>query len=289
MMTIKFKETLYYNMRKVELGKTGEQIPVLGQGTWGIKGRKGKDYYESWKNSLRRGIELGMTHIDTAEFYGFGTSEKVVGELISEYNRDDLFITSKLFPMHMNLRTMEKAASKSLKRLGINNFDLYLIHWPSPLTSKEKQMKILDHLVKEGKTRYVGVSNFSVEQFKESLSILNAELVTNQLPLNITNQKHISESLLYYQENGVTLTAYSPLGHRGYSNLKGEWRDTLNIIVKAHGATIQQIAIAWLINHKNVISIPKAFKIEHVEANAKAAEITLTENELKLIENAVIS
>ena len=288
-MTIKFKETLYYNMRKVELGKTGEQIPVLGQGTWGIKGRKGKDYYESWKNSLRRGIELGMTHIDTAEFYGFGTSEKVVGELISEYNRDDLFITSKLFPMHMNFRTMEKAASKSLKRLGITNFDLYLIHWPSRFTSKEKQMKILDHLVKEGKTRYVGVSNFSVEQFKESLSILNAELVTNQLPLNVTNQKHISESLLYYQENGVTLTAYSPLGHRGYSNLKGEWRDTLNSIVKAHGATIQQIAIAWLINHKNVISIPKAFEIEHVEANAKAAEITLTENELKLIENAVIS
>ena len=104
-------------MRKVELGKTGEQIPVLGQGTWGIKSRKGKDYYDSWKSSLRRGIELGMNHIDTAEVYGFGTSEKIVGELISEYNRDDLFVTSKLFPMHMSFRTMKKAASKSLKRL----------------------------------------------------------------------------------------------------------------------------------------------------------------------------
>ena len=276
-------------MRKVELGKTGEQIPVLGQGTWGIKSRKGKNYYDSWKKSLRRGIELGLTHIDTAEFYGFGTSEKVVGDIISEYNRDDLFITSKLFPIHLNFRTMKKAASKSLKRLGINNFDLYLIHWPSPFTSRKKQMKILDHLVKEGKTRYIGVSNFSVEQFKEGLSFLNNELVTNQLPANITKQKHMSESLPYYQGNGVTLTAYSPLGHRGYSDLKGEMKDKLNSIAKAHDATIQQIAIAWLINHKNVISIPKAFKIEHVEANAKAAEIILSENELKLIKNAEFS
>ena len=279
----------FFNMRKVELGKTGEKISILGQGTWGIKSRKGKDYYDSWKKSLRKGIELGLTHIDTAEFYGLGTSEKIVGEIISEYNRDDLFITSKLFPMHFNFRTMKKAASKSLKRLGIKNFDLYLIHWPSPFTSVEKQMKILDHLVKEGKTRYIGVSNFSVEQFKEGLSFLNTELVTNQLPANITKQKHISESLPYYQENGVTLTAYSPLGHRGYSTLKGELRDKLNIIAKTHNATIQQIAIAWLINHKNVMTVPKAFKIEHVESNAKAAEINLSEEELKIIENTVDS
>ena len=276
-------------MRKVELGKTGEQISILGQGTWGIKSRKGKEYYESWKNSLRRGIELGLTHIDTAEIYGFGTSEKVVGELISEYNRDDLFITSKLFPIHLSLKTMKKAANKSLKRLGINTFDLYLIHWPSPFTSRKKQMKILDHLIKEGKTRYVGVSNFSVEQFEESLSFLNTDLVTNQLHANITKQNHISDSLPYYQKNRVTLTAYSPLGHKGYSNLEGELIGKLNSIAKAHDATIQQIAIAWLINHKNVIAIPKAFKIEHVEANAKAAEIILSESEVKLIENAEAS
>jgi len=276
-------------MRKVELGKTGEKIPILGQGTWGIKSRKGKDYYESWKKSLRKGIELGLTHIDTAEAYGFGTSEKVVADIISEYNRDDLFITSKLSPMHLSFKTMEKAASKSLKRLRINNFDLYLIHFPSPFSSTKKQMKILDNLVKEGKTRYIGVSNFSVEQFKEGLSFLNTDLVTNQLPANVTRQEHVSESLPYYQKNGVILTAYSPLGHKGYSNLEGALVDKLNSIAKAHDATIQQIAIAWLINHKNVIAIPKAFKIEHVEANAKAAEIILSENELKLIESAEAS
>ncbi len=272
-------------MRKVELGKTGEKISILGQGTWGIKSRKGRDYYESWKKSLRRGIELGLTHIDTAEFYGFGTSEKILGELISEYNRDDLFITTKLYPMHVSLRTMKKAANKSLKRLGISSFDLYLIHFPSPIISRKKQMKILDHLVKEGKTRYVGVSNYSVDQFKEGLSFLNTDLVTNQLRANVTKQKHMADSLSYYQKNDVTLTAYSPLGHKGYSNLGGKLKENLNNIAKAHDATIQQIAIAWLINHKNVIAIPKAFKIEHIEANAKAAEITLSDDELKLIAN----
>ncbi len=276
-------------MKKVELGKTGEKIPVLGQGTWGIKSRKGKDYYETWKKSLRKGIELGLTHIDTAEVYGFGTSEKLVSEIISEYDRDDLFITSKLFPMHSRLKTMKKAADKSLKRLGIKYFDLYLIHWPFPLISKQKQMEILDLLIKEGKTRYVGVSNFSVKQFKESQNLLNAELVTNQLHANITKQKHISESLPYYQKQGIILTAYSPLGHNGYTTLKGELRENLDKLSKTHNATIQQIAIAWLINHKNVIAIPKAFHIEHVEANAKAAEIILSEAEQKLIESAVIS
>jgi len=274
-------------MKMIELGKTGEQIPVLGQGTWGIKSRRGKDYYESWKKSLRKGIELGLTHIDTAEFYGNGASEELVGEIISEYNRDDLFITSKLFPMHSRFKSMKKAADKSLKRLGISNFDLYLIHMPFPLISREKQMKVLDFLVKEGKTRYIGVSNFSLKQFKEGQNLLNAELVTNQLHANITKQKHISESLPYYQSNGVTLTAYSPLGHNGYSNLKGELRANLDNIAESHNATIQQIAISWLISHKNIMAIPKAFHIEHMEANAKAAEITLNEKEIKLIENCV--
>ena len=272
-------------MRKINLGKTGEQIPILGQGTWGIKKGKNKEYYNSWKSSLQKGIELGMTHIDTAEFYGLGTSERTVGEVIAEHNRDELFITSKLFPMHMGFNAMKKAAYRSLKRLGIKYFDLYLIHWPSPLTSKQKQMKILDFLIKEGKARYVGVSNFSVEQFKKSQTYLNAELVTNQLHANITKQEHIVDSLPYYTENGVTLTAYSPLGHRGFTSLKGELRETIDKIAESHNATIQQIAIAWLINHKNVMSIPKAFHIKHVEENAKAADISLSETELKLIES----
>ncbi|MFX0105777.1 MAG: aldo/keto reductase [Candidatus Hodarchaeota archaeon] len=274
-------------MKKIKLGKTGENIPILGQGTWGIRSFRNKEYYNKWKLSIRKGIELGITHIDTAEIYGRGTSEKIVGEVISEYDRDDLFITTKLFPMHLRYKTMKKAAYKSLKRLGINQIDLYLIHWPSPFNSIKTQMRVLEDLVNEGRVRHIGVSNFTVEQFKEAQFYLkNTELVNNQLLASITKQKHIEQSLPYYQNEGIIMTAYSPLGHNGYHNLKGELKEKLELVAKSHNATVQQIAIAWLINHENVITIPKAFKTEHIEANAKAAQIKLYEKEIKLFYEA---
>jgi len=271
-------------MRTLKLGNTGDQIPIIGQGTWGIKKYRSKTYYENWKKSLRKGIELGMTHIDTAEFYGRGKSEKVIGEIIGEYGRDELFITSKLFPMHFTLNSMKKAADNSLNRLKIDYFDLYLIHWPSPLISIKKQMEILELILKEEKTRYIGVSNYSVKQFEEAQSYLNdAKLITNQLPANITNQNHIHNSLDYYRQNDVIITAYSPLSHGGYSKLKGELRSKLEKLASDHDASIQQVAIAWLINHPGVITIPKAFKTEHLEANAKAADITFSSDEIQFL------
>jgi len=275
-------------MRYVELGKTGEKIPVLGQGLWGISRLKGffnsKYYYENIKSALRKGIELGMTHIDTAELYGLGKAEKVLGELIREYPRDNLFITSKLFPIHFSKKSMKKAANKSLKRLGIDYLDLYLIHWPSKLISIRKEMNVLETLVNDGKTRYIGVSNFSVNQFKKAQeSLKKEELVNNQLHINITNQRYIHKSLSYYQENGITVTAYSPLAHNGYTNLGGKIKEVLEELAIKHNSTIQQIAIAWLINHKNIISIPKAFNRDHVENNAKAANISLLKEDLELL------
>jgi diketogulonate reductase-like aldo/keto reductase len=271
-------------MKTIKLGKTGESIPILGQGTWGIRSFRGKSYYEKWKESIRKGIELGITHVDTAEIYGRGTSEKIVGKVISEYKRDDLFITSKLFPMHISAGSMKRAALKSLKRLGINELDLYLIHWPSPFKSIKSQMRVLEDLVNEGKVRYIGVSNFSVNQFQKAQSYLKSiELVNNQLSASVSRQKHIEKSLPFYQKEDITMTAYSPLGHNGYHNLVGPIRDKLESIAKSHNATIQQIAIAWLINHENVITIPKAFKIEHVKANAEAADIKLTKEEIHLL------
>jgi len=271
-------------MRMIELGKTGEQISVLGQGTWGLKRRKPKEYYDQWKNSLRRGIELGLNHIDTAEAYGFGFAEKIVGEVIAEYKRDDLFITTKLSPMHFRHNGSKKAAYKSLKRLGLKSVDLYLIHFKTPLVSIKKQMKVLEELANEGKTRYIGVSNYSVEQFNEGQSCLKKyELVNNQIKANLLHQIHIKESLPHYQKEGITMTAYSPLGHRGFTNLTGEIREKLETITKKHNATIQQIAIAWLINHDNVITIPKAFQTKHVESNAEAPEIKLSKEDINLL------
>jgi diketogulonate reductase-like aldo/keto reductase len=273
-------------MRKIELAKTGEMIPVVGQGLWGVKRRKGffkgSSYYENIKSAIKKGIELGMKHIDTAELYGFGKAESLLGDIIQDYSRDELFITSKLFPMHFSLKSMKKAANKSLKRLGIDYLDLYLIHWPSNLISIEKEMNVLESLVKEGKTRYIGVSNFSIKQFEEAqTSLKKEELVNNQVQINITKQEFIHKSLSYFQNKGITVTAYSPLSHKGYTSLKGNIREKLEKLANKHNASIQQIAIAWLINHENIITIPKAFNNDHVIDNANAADLVLSKEELE--------
>ena len=274
-------------MRKIELAKTGEIIPLVGQGLWGVsrlKGLvKGKTYYENIKTAIKKGIELGMTHIDTAELYGWGKAESVLGEVVRDYPRDEIFITSKLFPIHFREKSMRKAANKTLKRLGIDYLDLYLIHWPSKLIPLKKEMRVLEDLVNEGKTRYIGVSNFSIKQFKKAQNALKKEdLINNQVHINITRQNFIHKSLSYFQEKGITITAYSPLSHMGYTGLEGEIREKLENVAAKHNATIQQIAIAWLVNHERIITIPKAFSIDHVIDNAKAADIILSEKELKL-------
>jgi len=274
-------------MRKVELARTGEKIPVIGQGTFSLN-KWAKKYYSQWKHSLHKGIELGMTHIDTAEVYGFGRAERMVGEVIAEYDRDDLFITSKLSPVHFLYNRMKKAAYNSLKRLNLDYFDLYLIHWPNPAVSVKKYMRVLEDLVKEGRTRYIGVSNYSVNQVVTAQNVLKgAEIVTNQVRANVVKQKHI-KSLPYYQKEGITLTAYSPLGQRGFKSLKGKIRKTLECVAASHQATIQQVALAWLINMDRMITIPKAFQISHIEANAKAAEIVLTPEEMNMLSESPV-
>jgi diketogulonate reductase-like aldo/keto reductase len=276
-------------MRLTELGKTGEKIPIIGQGTWGIKARKSKEYYEQWKKALRHGIELGMTHIDTAEAYGWGISEHIVGEVVAEYNRDEVFVTSKLLPIYVRYSQMKKATEKSLKRLNLNYFDMYLIHYPNPLIPIKRNMRLLEDLLSEGKTRYIGVSNHSLKKFQKAQECLKkAELVTNQLQVNVVRQKHIINNLSFYQNQGVTLTAYSPLGHRGLTSLKEELQDTLEKIAKKHNATIHQIAIAWLVNINGVITIPKAFQLTHVEQNAAAGDIVLSDEEMKVITESPI-
>lgn len=269
-------------MRYVELGKTGEKIPVIGQGTHGIYPNKSKEFYEEWKRSLRKGIELGMTHIDTAEKYGDGFSERIVGEAIKEYNRDDLFITTKLLPTHETEKKMMKAVDQSLKRLGLKFVDLYLIHWLEPYNSIKQLMQVLEKLVDLGKTRYIGVSNFSLDQFRTAQQELKKyELVTNQIEININNHIHLQEDLPYYQDNGITITAYSPFGGNGLEDIPEDIKNKLNNLAKKYNATIYQIALAWLINHENVITIPEAMNLDHIQENAIAAEINLEIEEIK--------
>jgi len=269
-------------MRYVELGKTGEKIPVLGQGTHGIYPYRSKKFYEKWKQSLKKGIELGMTHIDTAEKYGDGFSEKIVGEIIKEYNRDDLFITTKLLPNHKTEDKMMKAVNESLKRLGLKYVDLYLIHWLEPYSSIKQIIQVLEKLIDLGKTRYIGVSNFSLIQFRQAQQELKKyEVVTNQIKINVADHIHLQECLPFYQDNGITITAYSPFGGDGLKDIPEDVYEKLNNLAKKYNATIYQIALAWLINHDNIITIPEAMDLNHVQENAVVTEIKLEFEEIK--------
>jgi diketogulonate reductase-like aldo/keto reductase len=270
-------------MRTIELGKTGEKIPVIGQGTWGLSRWKSAEYYHQWRKVLHQGISLGMTHIDAAEVYGMGMAERIVGEVAREYPRDELFITSKLFPFRVFHNSMKKAAYKSLERLHLDYLDLYLVHWPNPLISIEKHMRALEELVEEGKTRFIGVSNYSVSQVETAMHALKkTELVTNQVKANVTAQKHLKD-LPFYRKEKITLTAYSPLGHRGLTSITNERREKLTFLAEKYNATIQQIALSWLVSMEGVITIPKTVSVDHVKANARAAETVLSSEEIKIL------
>lgn len=270
-------------MRAVELGKTGEKIPVIGQGTWGLSRWKSAEYYQQWKRVLHQGISLGMTHIDTAEVYGMGMAERIVGEVVKEYPRDELFIASKLFPFRVFHNSIKKAAYKSLERLHLDYLDLYLVHWPNPVVSIEKHMRALEALVEEGKTRFIGVSNYSVNQVEIAMHALKkTELVTNQVKASVTAQKHLKD-LPFYRKEKITLTAYSPLGHRGLATIADEQQKKLTLVAEKYNVTIQQVALSWLVSMEGVITIPKTVTIDHVKANARAAETVLPTEEIRML------
>ncbi|MEJ2252440.1 MAG: aldo/keto reductase, partial [Candidatus Lokiarchaeota archaeon] len=256
-------------MRSINIRKTNEKIPVLGQGTGGIQPREPNESYEKWKDVLRAGIEVGMTHIDTAEIYGMGKSERMVGEVIKEFDRDDLFITTKIAPTHKNEKEMKLAVNNSLKRLGLKYVDLYLIHWLKRRQSVKQIINFLETLIDEGKTRYIGVSNLSLDRFKSAQQELKKhELIANEVKLNIDYQEAMKESLQYFQREGIILIAYSPLGRYGLKKIEPDKMKKLEDLGNKYNATPHQIALAWLINHENVIAIPKTFQIEHVKQNA---------------------
>lgn len=271
-------------MRYIKLGNTNEKIPVLGMGTYGIFPGESDNFYNEWKNVLRKGIELGMTHIDTAELYGSGYSEKIIGEVISEYERDKIFVTTKMLPSNRSEKEMRNAIENSLKRLNVKYIDLYLIHWLESDSSLKKIMNNFEKFIDEGKTRYIGVSNFSVSEVKEAQKYLNKyEIVTNQVKLNISHQKELKE-LDFYQDEGITLTAYTPLSKGRITGLNKRIEENLKHLSTKYNRSQLQIALAWLINHKNIVAIPRTSNVSHLKENAKASEIDLSSEEIKKLD-----
>jgi diketogulonate reductase-like aldo/keto reductase len=257
-------------MQTVQL-RTGETVPALGQGTW----RMGEDRRKRAQEvaALQLGLDLGLSMIDTAEMYGDGGAEQVVGEAIKG-RRDEVYLVTKVLPENASRKGTVAACERSLERLGTDRVDLYLLHWRGsyPL---EETLQAFQHLSQQGKIRSWGVSNFDLDDMEELTDLAGgADSVTNQVLYNLTRRGIEWDLLPWCRRNHMPITAYSPieqgrlLSHR-----------SLDEVAKRHGATPAQIALAWVLNSGG-IAIPKARSDAHVRDNRAAADIQLTTQDL---------
>ncbi|MDK2786767.1 MAG: hypothetical protein PWQ80_1446 [Thermotoga sp.] len=268
-----------------ELGRTGEKIPALGLGTWGIGGFETPDYSkdEEMVELLKTAIKMGYTHIDTAEYYGGGHTEELIGRAIKGFKREDLFIVSKVWPTHLKRDDLFRSLENTLKRLDTDYVDLYLIHWPNPEVPLEETLSAMAEGVRQGLIRYIGVSNFDRRLLEEAINKSEEPIVCDQVKYNIEDREPEKDGLLEFcQKNGITLVAYSPLRR---TLLSEKVKTALENIAKNHNATVFQIMLAWLLAKPGVVAIPKAGRVEHLRENLEATKINLTEEEMKLLDS----
>jgi diketogulonate reductase-like aldo/keto reductase len=267
-----------------ELGKTGEKIPALGLGTWGIGGFSYPDYSndELAIEIIRFAVEIGMNFIDTAEMYGAGHSEELVGEAIKGI-REKVFIATKVLPTNFRYEDVIKACERSLRRLKTSYIDLYQLHWPNPSIPIKETMRAMEKLANEGKIRYIGISNFSVEETIEAMNaLLKYEIVSNQVEYSLLVRDIEKDLLDFCRKNKITVIAYSPLA-RG-ELLKGKYYEFLSKIGKKYNKTAAQVALNWLIIKENVVAIPKAFSKAKIVENMGAYGWKLSDEDLKAID-----
>jgi diketogulonate reductase-like aldo/keto reductase len=265
-------------MRTVRL-PDGEQIVALGQGTWRIA--EGRHSEAEEVAALRLGVELGMTLIDTAEMYAEGGAEQVVGKAIARI-RNRVFIVSKVYPHNATRLGTAAACERSLKRLGTDRIDLYLLHWRGSAPLAETVAEF-EKLRSAGKIRHWGVSNLDVEDMEELMdAAVGTACATDQVLYNPEHRGIEFDLLPWCAGRGMPVMAYSPLGQAGRL-LRAP---ALVAVAKRHKATPAQVAIAWTLRHPNVISIPKSGDVAHVRENAAAAAIRLTKADLAEIDAA---
>src|SRR5687768_14828971 len=262
----------------------GLSIPKIGFGMWKIGGNSYPDpsLDSASMTALRTALEAGYTHFDTAESYASGHSEELLGRAIRETNtkREKLFITTKISPEHLAYNQVFRSCENSLRRINVEYLDLYLIHWP-PHTGRslEESFRALNQLVKDGKIKHLGVSNFNLKLLKQVQSLSETPILTDQVPYRLPDRTYVENGVLEYcQQNDILLTAYSPVKFR---NLPGN--KTVRAIAEAHSATSFQIALAWLVAQPRVITIPMSYNPQHIRENFEAADIELSEQEFKTL------
>ncbi|MGQ9478988.1 MAG: aldo/keto reductase [Thermoproteota archaeon] len=259
--------------------KLGRSVPSLGLGTWRMGEDRSLD--EMSISALRRGIELGAKLIDTAEMYADGRSEKLVGRAIKGFERDELFIVTKVWPTHARHDDILKAARNSSKRLD-TYIDLYLLHWPATGVPICETMSAMEELVKTGLVRHIGLSNFDIKGIEEARACLkNTDITSIQNRFSVMNRNDYSSVIPYAQKEGMMYMAYTPIekGALAMNNL-------LRKIGSKYEKTPIQVALNWLICIEPVVPIPKASRIEHVEENVGAMGWRLSEEDFKEILNA---
>lgn len=261
-------------------------LPKIGFGTWEIGGGSYPDPTKDAASltALRAALEVGYTHFDTAETYADGHSEELLGRALRETNtpREKVFITTKVSPEHLAYDDVLNSCEKSLRRLRMDYVDLYLIHWPSMRMNLPEAFRALNKLVRDSKVRHLGVSNFKLKQLQKSQEVSETPIITNQVPYRLPDSSYVENGVIEYcQQNDILITAYSPVKFRSMRVNK-----TLGEIAKSHSATPFQIALAWLVMQPRVITIPMSYNPQHICENFEAADIELSDAEMRQLATA---
>jgi diketogulonate reductase-like aldo/keto reductase len=268
------------SVRKRRFGPLQREVSIIGQGTWHIEERDPSSAIAA----LRRGIDLGMNHIDSAEMYG-DAAEELVGDAIAG-RRDEVFLVSKVMPQNASQRGAKIACERSLAHLKTDRLDCYLLHWRGPYPLAET-FAAFAALREEGKILSYGVSNFDVPDLEEAWKTAGGpEIVCNQVLYHVQERAIEHAVLPWCEQHGLAVTAYSPFGHGDFPSEHSPGGRLLADIARAHDATPRQIALAFLTRRPSVFATPKASSVEHVEENAGASEIALPEVEIARIDAA---
>jgi diketogulonate reductase-like aldo/keto reductase len=269
-------------VQKRQFGSSAREVAVIGQGTWFIEAGEPSITVAA----LRRGLDLGMTHIDTAELYGSGAAEELVGEAIAG-RRDEVFLVSKVLPNHASRTGVIAACEASLARLGTDRLDCYLLHWRGAYPLQET-VAGFEELQRQGKIASWGVSNFDVADLEEVRRIAGSgHPACNQVLYHLQERAIENTVLPWCERHRVAVVGYSPFGHRGglpgHRTSRGR---VLTEIAAAHGATARQVALAFLVRRPPLFTIPKASNPDHTTENAGAGDLRLSEDEIARVDQA---
>ena len=269
-------------MERRQFGSSSRQVAEIGQGTWNIEHAA----IDTAVDALRRGIDLGITHIDTAEMYGSGKAERLIAKALAG-RRNEIFLVSKVLPSNASRKGVVQACEASLARLNTDHLDCYLLHWRGSYPLRET-VAAFEQLIRDGKILSWGVSNFDVDDLEEVYSLSSSYPPACNQVLYHLEERAIEHAVLpWCSTHGMAVVAYSPFGSEsGFPAPRSAGGRVLQQIADLRGATPRQVALRFLLRNSSVFAIPKASTSEHVIDNAKAGELVLSSAEVAQIDRA---